>query len=310
MTETVVDTRYRRHPWMAIMLSLLMPGLGHAYCGRIVKGLVFYLLCMLPIAVVLWSLLSRTGGMATIINVSYLVGQAIGFVAVIDSYYTARHTKVDYELKDYNRWYVYVLLILISTGGGLGYALNVKDNLIEAFSTPTYSMYPTLVKGDRFLANKTNYKTADPKRGDIIVFISPDNRRWNYVKRVVAVGGETVEVKAGEVYVNGQKLERESLGKSVFYEGQDKVEGEVFLERNNGSEYKIFLSEADPEDEDVVTEFPQTTIGNNYCFVLGDCRNRCRDSRAFGPIPLTSVKGRADYLYFAGKDWSRIGRLE
>ncbi len=309
MTETVVRAKYRRRPWVAVMLSFVVPGLGHAYCGRIVKGLVFYVLCMIPVAVVLWSLLSRAGGMAAIINVSYLVGQAIGLVAVIDSYYAARHTKVDYELKDYNRWYVYVLLILVSTGGGLGYALNVKDNLIEAFSIPTYSMYPTLVPGDRFLANKTNYKIADPKRGDIIVFICPDNRRWNYVKRVVAVAGDTVEVKAGEVYVNRQKLERESMGKSWFDLGGEKVEGEVFLERNGGAEYKIFLSEADPEDEDVVTEFPQTTIGDNCCFVLADCRNLSRDSRAYGPVPLTSVKGRADYLYFPGKDWSRLGRL-
>jgi signal peptidase I len=248
--------------------------------------------------------------MEAIIVVSYLVGQAIGLVAVIDSYYAARHTKVDYELKDYNRWYVYVLLIMVSTGGGLGYALNVKDNLIEAFSIPTYSMYPTLVPGDRFLANKISYKIADPKRGDIIVFISPDNRRWNYVKRVVAVAGDAVEVKAGKVYVNGQKLERESMGKSWLELEEGKIEGEVFLERNGPAEYKIFLSDADPEDEDIVTEFPQTTIGDNYCFVLGDCRGRSRDSRAFGPIPLTSVKGRADYLYFAGKDWSRFGRLE
>jgi signal peptidase I len=245
---------------------------------------------------------------------SYLVSQAIGLVAIIDSYYTARHTKVDYELKDYNRWYVYMLLILGSilgsTGGGLGYALNVKDNLIEAFSTATSSMYPTLVQGDRFLANKINYKTSDTKRGDIVVFVSPDNRRWNYVKRVVAVAGDTVEVKAGEVYVNGQKLERKSMGKSWFGLEGEKVEGEVFLERNGPAEYEIFLSKADPEDEDVVTEFPQTTIGDNYCFVLGDNRNRSRDSRAFGSVPLTSVKGRADYLYFPGKDWSRFGRLD
>lgn len=309
MTETVAGTRYKRHPWVAIMLSLLMPGLGHVYCGRIVKGFVLYLLCVMPVVVVVWSLLSRAGGIAVIVIASYLVSLAIGLVAVIDSYYVARHTKSDYELKDYNRWYVYVLLVLISTGGGFGYTLNVRDNLIQAFSIPNFSMYPTLVPGDRFLANKISYKIADPKRGDIIVFICPDNRRWNYVKRVIAVAGDTVEVRAGEVYVNGRKLERESMGKSVFYEGQEQVEGEVFLEKNSGAEYKIFLSEADPEDEDVITEFPQTTISNNYCFVLGDCRSHSRDSRAFGPIPLTSLKGRADYLHFAGRDWSRIGRL-
>jgi signal peptidase I len=237
----------------------------------------------------------------------------IWLVAIIDSWYTAKHTADSYTLKDYNRWYVYVLLVLMGTGGSTQIAFNVRKNILEAFRVPVASNYPTIVPNDRFLANKLAYKTSDPKRGDLVVFINPENRRINYIKRVVAIAGDTVEIKDGQLYINDEKLQRQMLAQSTLDNIRIKVrgeplEGDVFYETNGNAKYKIFLS--GPPHNQASSDFAKITVPAHHCFVLGDNRNLSQDSRHFGPIPLATVKGRADYLYWPAKDWSRFGRIK
>jgi signal peptidase I len=192
----------------------------------------------------------------------------VELIAIIDSWYTAKHTTVDYILKDYNRWYMYVLLILMSTGSSTEIAFNVKTNYMEAFRVPVASNYPTIVPNDRFLANKLAYKTDDPKRGDLIVFLNPENRRQNYIKRVVAVAGDTVEIKSGELYVNDQKLQRRKLPQSTLDDIRIKIEGEplegdVFEETNGNAKYKIFL--AKPPHDKASGDFAKITVPKHHC---------------------------------------------
>ena len=305
--------RTRRKPLIAIVLSLIMPGLGHVYCGRIVKGIILaFLSCILiPIAFGLLSA-DRSSVRIAVIMASLLASVAVWLVAIIDSWYTARRTIDSYVLKDYNRWYVYVILILMSTGSSVQISFHLRASLLEAFRVPVASNYPTIIPNDRFLANKLAYKNSDPKRGDLVVFINPENRRQNYIKRVVAVAGDTVEIKDGQLHINSQKLPAEKLPQSTLDNIRIKVrgellEGDVFHETNGGAKYKIFLAET-PQGQ-APGDFAEMTVPNHHCFVLGDNRNFSHDSRHFGPVPLATVKGRADYLYFPAKDWSRFGRL-
>ena len=84
----------------------------------------------------------------------------------------------------------------------------------------------------------------------------------------------------------------------------------MFLEKNDGAEYEIFLAD-EIDDNDVPPQnFEKITVPRYTCFVLGDNRNHSRDSRQFGPIPLTSVRGKFGYLYFPGSDWSRFGPVK
>jgi signal peptidase I len=312
MSETIVKTN-KRHPWLAVTLSLVMPGLGHIYCGRIVKGLLLAFLAGLPlplIAIVLAT--SKLFLITTITFIAMFVHILIHLIAIIDSGYTARHTKADYKLKDYNRWYVYILFMLIGTGGSMELALNVKKNYLEAFWVPVASNYPTIVPGDRLLANKITYKNSDPIRGDMVVFLNPENRRINFIKRVVAIAGDTVEIKDGQLYINEEKLQRRKLPQStldnirVKIEGQP-LDGEVFEESNGDAKYKIFL--AKPPHNQSPADFTKITVPKGHCFTLGDNRRLSHDSRHFGPVPLVDIKGRADCLYFPGKDWSRFGQI-
>lgn len=309
---TEVGKTKKRKPLNAMVLSLIMPGLGHVYCGKITKGLLLAFLASIFVPVILITLMFDAPVKIVIIGMAISGSLVVELIAVIDSYYTARHTKLGYELKEYNRWYVYLLLVLISTGGSTEVASNVKANYFEAFRVPVAANYPTIVPNDRFLANKLAYRSKDPERGDLIVFINPENRRINYIKRVVAVAGDTVEIKNNELYVNDKKLQRRKLDESTLDNIRVNVEGEplqgdVFEETNGDAKYKILL--AKPPHDQVSHDFAKITVPAHHCFVLGDNRNLTRDSRHFGPVLLATIKGRADYLYCPAKDWSRFGRI-
>ena len=311
MAEVKMQTNNKRWPWLAVTLSVIMAGLGHIYCGRIVKGLILaFISCILiPFIFGAFSVSHSSIRIAVIIT-ALLTSSVIWLFAIIDSGYTAKRTTESYILKDYNRWYVYIILILMGTGGSTQIAFNVRTIFLEAFRVPVASNYPTMIPNDRFLANKIAYKSSDPQKGDLIVFINPEDRRQNYIKRIVAVAGETVEIRNGELYVNDQKLPRQKLPQSTLDDiriqiKETPLEGEVYEETNGAAKYKIFLAEHKTPDD-----FAKITVPEHHCFVLGDNRNLSKDSRHFGPIPLATIKGRADYLYFPAKDWSRFGKIQ
>jgi signal peptidase I len=313
MAEETVNIKHKRLPWLAVALSLIMAGLGHIYCGRFVKGLFFTFLVCIFVPVLFGALsVGQSSVRVVVIILSFIISIVIWLAAAIDSWYTAKHTADSYKLKDYNRWYVYILLVLMGTGGSTQIAFNVRQTLLEAFRVPSVSVYPTIVPNDRFLANKIAYKHRDPERGDLIVFINPEDRRQNYIKRVAATAGDTVEIKDGRLYVNDEKLQRQKLAQSTLDNirlevGGEPLEGDVFEETNGDARYKIFL--AGPPHNRQSSDFAKITVPEHHCFVLGDNRNLSCDSRHFGPVPLATVKGRADYLYWPAKDWSRFGRI-
>jgi signal peptidase I len=291
-----------------------MAGLGHIYCGRFVKGLIFTFLVCIFIPVFFGALsVSPSSVRVAVIILSLVISIVIWLAAMIDSWYTAKHTSASYTPKDYNRWYVYLLLVLMGTGGSTQIAFNIRTTLLEAFRVPAASCYPTIVPNDRLLGNKLAYKNKDPERGDLIVFLNPKDRRQNYIKRVVAIAGDTVEVKEGQVYINDKQLQRQKLPQSALkniridFSGK-RLEGDLFEESNGDAKYKIFL--AGPPHNEASTDFAKMTVPEYHCFVLGDNRNLSFDSRNFGPIPLATIKGRADYLYFPAKAWSRFGRIK
>ena len=311
MTQTT-NTKNERHIWIAVLLSLIMPGLGQVYCGKLARGLVFTFLNFLPLPVTIGLFAMSTSSllMPAVIAMILLAG-LIQLIAIIDSAFLANNAK-EYVLKDYNKPVVYVLLLALISTGSVGSAFYLREQLLEAFRVPVASNYPTILPGDRFIANKIAYKSSDPIRGDLIVFVNPEDRRINYIKRIVAVAGETVEIRNGVIYVNDQKLTQQKLPESTLdnirikikRDKMEPLEGDVYEETNGAAKYKIFLAE-----HKTPGDFAKITVPGHHCFVLGDNRNLSKDSRYFGPIPLATIIGRADYLYFPAKDWSRFGKI-
>lgn len=312
MDEQVLQNRCKRHIWLAVLLSLIMPGLGQVYCGRLKRGLVINFLNILPLPIIIGLFsLSDSPALMQIVIALILAGGVVQLTAIIDSAFLAKRS-AGYQLKDYNSPVVYALLVLIVTGGSIGSALYIRDQGLEAFRVPTASCYPTIVPNDRILANKHVYKRTEPKRGDLVVHICPFNRHWNYIKRIVAVAGDTVEMKDGWLYVNSQKLSRRKLPESTLDNiritvEEKPLEGEVFEETNGNMKYNIFLAES-PHDK-TTGNLEKITVPEHHCFVLGDNRNLSTDSRDFGPVPLATIKGRADYVYWPAMDWSHFGKI-
>jgi signal peptidase I len=310
MNSVPVNNSSRRLPWLAALLSFVVAGLGQVYAGRLVRGLVFSLIFSLAISAAL-VFLAYLGPIPTVPFGLLAIVAALGLTmaATIDAYWVAARTKRNYELKAYNHPVVYLLLGLLVMGSSIGYSLHIRSSLFEAFRVPAASMYPTIGVNDRILVDKTAYRWANPQRGDIVVFHPPTgNWRNHYIKRIVALGGDAVAMRNGDVYVNGQQLSRER----VPPEAQGPVAGQtaqgiVYQEHDANARYRVFLATSAAPNQ---LDFDEVTIPEHHCFVLGDNRSASLDSRQFGPLPYATIIGRANYIYWPARDWSRFGRLD
>ncbi len=310
MNEMTIPDSGKRYPWLAALLSFIVVGLGQVYAGRLVRGLVYCLAFSLAIPVTILFLAYR-GPVPTVpfglLGAIVLLGLTLA--AAMDAYLVAAKTKPDYQLKAYNSAVVYALFGLLTLGSTIGYSLHIRSSLFEAFRVPAASMHPTIGFNDRILVDKTAYHKAAPQRGDIVVFHPPTgNWRSHYMKRVVALGGDTVSMRNGDLYVNGNRLSRERISTEAPQRPSAKTpQGEIYHESNESMTYRIFLQADKPQDR---ADFEDITIPEHHCFVLGDNRHESLDSRQFGPIPYAVIVGRADYIYWPARDWSRFGRLD
>jgi signal peptidase I len=162
-------------------------------------------------------------------------------------------------------------------------AIVLQTFVIQAFKIPSGSMIPTFDIGDRIFVNKFLYcaripfvnirlpimDVRAPKRGDIIVFQSPEDPKKDFVKRLIAYGGETVEIKDGKILVDGKQTDVESI-RSVFYYNAGDYGKE-------GAPFKV------PE---------------GCYYALGDNSANSRDSRYWGFIPRTNLIGKAVLIYW------------
>jgi signal peptidase I len=144
-------------------------------------------------------------------------------------------------------------------GGAFVIAVLVRALLLQAFYIPSPSMVPTLHVNDRVLVNKLSYDFHDVRRGDIIVFKSPQVvAEKDLIKRVIGLPGDTVETRDGEIVVNDEILKEPYLPRDVGTGPMEKV-----------------------------------TVPPGHYWVMGDNRGNSSDSRVFGPIPKSSIIGRA-----------------
>ena len=294
-----------RHPAWAIILSVAATGLGHIYCGRLLKGLILFFasFAFAPIIVIAAQNAASTFMLALVIA-SILLLAGIFLYALIDAGLLARRIGPAYELKEYNRWYIYLLFIVVALCYPTNLASSIRANVLQAFKIPAQSMAPGILRGDRILLNKAIYRIKAPARGDVVIFVYPDDRRLYYLKRIVALPGDTVEIKHNRLLINDRPLSyaKPASGPPMNFDPGSTIR--ALVEENNGSRYPILVDDAQAEN------LPKITVPHGSCYVLGDNRSHSKDSRNFGPIPLADVKGRVDYIYWPAGSWSRFGRFE
>lgn len=300
MTEIVK----RRLPWLAALLCLFTPGMGQLYCGRPLRALVWLLIAVIGGSMI-YVLLSQ-GMLAPTLPVQwvfYLGVAAFELAMLADAWLLARRIG-SITLRWYTRWYVYLAIFV-----GLqivGYVTIPEKPTYENFSMPSASMNPTLVVGDMFTVATSAYRNSPPQPGDVVVVRKEEGGR-SFVKRVVAVAGDRVQMKEGRLYINGTMVQRESLGD---YDDPGNGTGSAVLTRYretlpNGRSYQI----AELSDKEFFDNTPEFQVPPDHVFVLGDNRDSSMDSRAtgeFGFIALANVMGRVVEIT-GSLDSSRIG---
>jgi signal peptidase I len=259
-SEFESSRRQSKDPWLAVFLTGWIPGLGHAYLREWAVALVFFIILLTFFA-------------ATIYNIPSLAGLALllQFVAVLFSPYNA------YVLTPIRRERSQILILLFIAGiFGISIVLSaftallLRMFIVESRYIPSAAMVPTLKINDRLIIDKISYHFNPPKRGDLIVFMPPETinqfiptRGDAFIKRIIGLPGDRVEVKQNGVYINNELLNEDYI---------------------------------DPET--MATTYPTQTVPPNSYFVLGDNRNNSLDSRFWGFVPRNNIIGKATQRFY------------
>jgi signal peptidase I len=272
MSSQSIETRERCSPFLAVILSLLATGVGQVYCGRWFRGIALYSVWLLVFATT--ALAARlTPGPGILVGLILLptVSVVVVYVgACVDAWRLAQRPQTR-SPQLHSAFYGFLVLL------GMSYPFLVletlRDRSYQAYRMVGESMAPTLTDGDRMLVNKSALRRGalprSPERGAVVAFRSPEDPSLTWVKRVVGLPGDTVQIHGGQVQVNQRAI------------------APAPAELETGS----------------------ITVPPHSMYVLGDDLLRSRDSRHFGTVALADLRGVVDYVFLPDVDWGRFGRL-
>lgn len=322
----------RRKPWLAGVLSLCVVGLGQVYNGQALKGVLVHCLAwivglaciaiMLELSFAPWNIALPLGILLT-----------YHLYILVDAITTARRTRDTFQPRFYNTWYIYLAFIVLP----VFVIWSIRNIWIQSFTIPSVAMEKTLLVGDYFLVDKFRYRLAPPQHFEVIVFRYPWEEDRHFIKRIIALPGERVQLRDRQVYVNERPLQ-EPYTHYTAPESQKKQFGPVRVPTHgdtieirsdqrlyvNGEPVPIPLGTYYPRDDGTPMTgfavfygplFPtgatlQKPIGpfavqDDYYFILGDNRDNSKDSQYWGFVPRANVLGTAKRLYWS---WDRAAR--
>ncbi len=269
-----------RRRFLAALLSLLAPGVGQLYSGRVKKAVWLYGLYTAMAAALYTGLLGRSLATLGALVVALLALQVTA--AVLAAVQTPA------ERPEPRRWFtawygalaVFVVLVAAQS------LVQTRLKRIKTFVHQSASMEPTIYIRERLMAALDAYSERDPRRGELALFEPSDESGAVRMKRVVAVGGDTIEIRGKQLIVNGTPA----------------VEPWA-VHRHE----EVFPTSDPPTERSRRDNLEPYEIPTDHFFVLGDNRDYSYDSRFHGPVPRTALKGAPLYLYWSS-DFSRIGQ--
>ncbi len=195
-------------------------------------------------------------------------------------------------------------------------AISFRSVIAEPFNIPSGSMIPTLLVGDYLFVSKFSYgysrhsfpfsaapisnrvMASMPERGDVAVFRLPSNVSVDYIKRVVGLPGDRIQVKRGILHINGQAVERRLVGNGNIATGQTSLVTQRYEEVFPDGHTHIIQ---EVSDNQVFDNTPEFTVPEGHYFMMGDNRDNSRDSRSSGVgfVPFKNFIGRAEFLFFS-----------
>jgi signal peptidase I len=312
-TATNSTTSHPRRPLLALFASLLLPGLGQVYCGEVARGAAFLLCLAMILPAAAWlGLHAPRGLLAPVVVAGVASALAVYVYAIKAAVRSARKIGDKFTPTGWNRGSVYVALFILGHLFVLGpLSDHARSHLVETFKVPSSSMLPAIAPGDRVFADKRIGRPGGLKleRGAIAVFLYPNDRTTMFIKRIVGLPGDTIDIDGTSVKVNGVDIRKEevhTLGDPTL----DRLLDDhiAFRESSDRASYLVLWR------RDTAAKPLSVTVPNGHVFVLGDNRDSSHDSRQFGVLPLADVSAVARQVWFSfdakdGVRWRRTGKL-
>lgn len=270
----------KRSAAISVLFNLVNPGLGFLYVGKLAYAIVYPAVLILLIGVSSWTtiLFKPLGLSVTVLFLFVLWLTGLILAAVM------AHRAGLMSLSNYQRWYVYIGFFIVTTLISSTLMEN-RSTLFgyEPFRFPSGSMENTLLAGDFIISNTWKYKTKKPGRGEVVVFLYPEDPSIKYLKRVIGLPNDVIKLSDGKVYVNGLEVDEPYVDES----------NNQRLSQQKSLQYQV------PADA---------------YFVLGDNRDNSRDSRYWGFVPEANLYGSVELIWMSytsitGFRTERLGML-
>lgn len=277
-----------RKPWATVVLALLLsPAVAMFYLGRARAGLIY-------------------------LAVGFLYSP-LTLIGIPHGYIVAKRQRGKRPTAWHGKLYGLILITLISA---ITVNVGVRAFLWSGYESPSSSMLPSLTVGDRYYVSKFAYGysrfsfplgiawfegrlfSREPERGDIAVFRGPQDIEENYIKRIVGLPGDRIQLKDGVLHINGTPVERERIEDYELSPGH--VVPQYLETLPNGRVHRIVEEKGDAGFSDDTAEF---TVPDGHYFAMGDNRDNSADSRVVGYIPTENLIGRLSVVFWKGRDW-------
>ena len=309
----------KRYPLVAALLSLAVPGLGHLYAGYPEAAAIAYAAVVVSAGVWVASVLASSTASSQALGAAGLLA-FVAFVLLVfvvvplHAAWRAGRQPATYELRRYNRWYVYLGLYLV-----LAVLLQPRvwadtKRRLEAFRVPSGSMEPTMLIGDYLFVDKRVSARERIGNGSVVVFESVEEPGLKVIKRVVGLPGDTLTMTAGTLRRNGREVGEPYVIHGDPTRSEDPEQRAKMRAWQRGHTVTVDETSYAP---DLQTWGPIVVPPDSF-FGLGDNRESSYDSRYYGFIPVRNIIGQPGLVYFslvvdttgtaAGVRWSRIGR--
>lgn len=295
-TTFIYKVPEKRRIWVTVVLSIIDPGLPMVYCGRLKQGIIVVIFMIAANFLSDFLLVLIPKFYMFLIQVFVAISLLIGFLV-----YNIRLT-IETNRRKISRlkrtWTMIILVGISSVIVDEGVSYIIKTQFVEAYKIPSTAMEDALLVGDYLIATK-NIDPDNIHNGDLILFKYPGDPRMdyagkgtNYIKRIIARGGQTIKIINKQVFVDGEPFDEPSTV---------KIES-VRILPHYSDRYQW-----GPGNRD---NMPEITVPEGKLFVLGDNRDNSSDSRYWGFVDADNVIGRARFIHFSWDSEKSHIRLE